>query len=92
LREPSDFFINQKSGGKMKKLLTIALLVFTHTLLNAGGFQVNEHGSRAMGMGGAFIAVASDPSAIYFNPAGLSQLKGLKVMMGATFIAPRTTF
>jgi len=76
----------------MKKLLTIALLVFTHTLLNAGGFQVNEHGSRAMGMGGAFIAVASDPSAIYFNPAGLSQLKGLKVMMGATFIAPSTTF
>ncbi len=76
----------------MKKLFTIALLVFTHTLLNASGFQVNEHGSRAMGMGGAFIAVANDPSAIYFNPAGLSQLKGFKVMMGATFIAPKSTF
>ncbi len=76
----------------MKKLITIALFIFTHTILFAGGFQVNEHGSRAMGMGGAFIAVASDPSAIYFNPAGLSQLRGLKVMMGATFIAPRSTF
>lgn len=76
----------------MKKLLTIALLALTHTLLNAGGFQVNEHGSRAMGMGGAFIAVASDPSAIYFNPAGLTQLRGFNVMLGATFIAPRTTF
>ncbi len=76
----------------MKKLLTIALLVFTHTIINAGGFQVNEHGSRAMGMGGAFIAVANDPSAIYFNPAGLTQLKGINFMLGATFIAPRTTF
>ncbi len=76
----------------MKKLLTIALLVFSHTLIIAGGFQVNEHGSRAMGMGGAFIAVANDPSAIYFNPAGLAQLKGMKIMLGATFIAPRTTF
>ncbi|MCX8056678.1 MAG: outer membrane protein transport protein [Ignavibacteria bacterium] len=76
----------------MKKLLTIALLILTHTLINAGGFQVNEHGSRAMGMGGAFIAVANDPSAIYFNPAGLTQLRGFNVMLGATFIAPRTSF
>lgn len=76
----------------MKKLFTIALLVFSHTLIYSGGFQVNEHGSRAMGMGGAFIAVASDPSAIYFNPAGLTQLRGFNVMLGATFIAPRTTF
>lgn len=76
----------------MKKLLTIALLVFTHTLIYAGGFQVNEHGARAMGMGGAFIAVANDPSAIYFNPAGLSQLKGIRFMLGATFIAPQASF
>lgn len=76
----------------MKKLLTIALLVVSHTLIYSGGFQVNEHGSRAMGMGGAFIAVASDPSAIYFNPAGLTQLRGFNVMLGATFIAPRITF
>jgi hypothetical protein len=29
-------------------------------------------GSRAEGMGGAFVAVADDSSAIYWNPAGLS--------------------
>lgn len=29
-------------------------------------------GSRALGMGGAFVAVADDPSAMFWNPAGLA--------------------
>jgi len=31
-------------------------------------------GSRAIGMGGAFVAVANDVSALYWNPAGISQV------------------
>ncbi len=31
-------------------------------------------GSRAVGMGGAFVAVANDATALYWNPAGLSRL------------------
>ncbi len=29
-------------------------------------------GSRALGMGGAFVAVADDPTAVFWNPAGLA--------------------
>lgn len=32
-------------------------------------------GARGLGMGGAFIAVADDGTAVSFNPAGLSQLR-----------------
>src|ERR1035438_4937452 len=31
-------------------------------------------GTRAMGLAGAFVAVADDPTASYWNPAGLAQL------------------
>ena len=32
-------------------------------------------GARALGMGGAFVAVADDGTAAYWNPAGITQLK-----------------
>ena len=41
----------------------------------AASFLEIEVGSRAIGMGGAFVAVADDASAIFWNPAGLSRLE-----------------
>jgi long-chain fatty acid transport protein len=60
--------------------------------LVAGGFQLNEHGARAMAQAGAFCARASDPSAMFFNPAGLSYQRGFQFMAGATMIAPSYTY
>ncbi|BDU71274.1 hypothetical protein METEAL_04480 [Mesoterricola silvestris] len=37
-------------------------------------FTVEGAGARAMGMGGAFTAVADDATAVSYNPAGLAQL------------------
>ncbi len=31
-------------------------------------------GARAIAMGGAFVALADDPSAVFWNPAGLAQI------------------
>ena len=36
-------------------------------------------GARAMGMGGAFLAVADDYSALYWNPAGLAQIHRIEI-------------
>jgi long-chain fatty acid transport protein len=45
-----------------------------------------------MGMGGAFTAVADDPTAIYWNGAGLTQLSGFNFVLGGTMIAPASSF
>lgn len=76
----------------MRTLLTLVFLTLVVSTVFAGGYQINEHGTKAMGMGGAFVAQASDASAIFFNPAGLTQLKGFNVMLGGTAIMPVATF
>ena len=40
-------------------------------------------GARAMSMGGAFTAVADDASAVFWNPAGLSQLTDNQIFLSA---------
>jgi long-chain fatty acid transport protein len=71
-----------------------ALIVFflCYSNIFAGGFQLNEHGAKAMALGGAFTAVANDPSAVYWNGAGLTQLWGTNFILGSTLIAPASSF
>jgi len=71
-------------GWKMVSVLLV--LLFTASTSFAAGFRLPEAGAKAMGMGFAFTAQADDPSAIYFNPAGLTQLKGQNVMVGVTYV------
>ena len=65
-----------------KGLAVLLVLVFSAASANASGFRLPEAGAKAMGMGFAFTAQADDPSAIYFNPAGIMQLEGTNVMVG----------
>lgn len=46
-------------------------------------FTVEGAGARAMGMGGAFTAIADDATAVSYNPAGLAQLMRPEVSMVA---------
>ncbi|MEN8005413.1 MAG: PorV/PorQ family protein [Candidatus Krumholzibacteriota bacterium] len=47
----------------------------------AGAFMENGGGARALGMGGAFTAVADDPSATFWNPAGLATLPERELLL-----------
>ena len=40
--------------------------------------------ARSIGMGGSFVAVANDASAIYINPAGLARVNGYQAMFTHT--------
>jgi long-chain fatty acid transport protein len=69
-----------------KVLAFLVVLLFAATSAMAGGFRLPEAGAKAMSMGFAFTAQANDPSAIYFNPAGIVQLEGQNIMVGLTYI------
>ncbi len=77
---------------RSKLLFLVVTLSLVAANIYAGGFQLNEHGAKALAMGGAFTAVANDPSAIYWNGAGLSQLSGTHIMLGTSLIAPQSSF
>src|SRR5262245_51719450 len=59
---------------------------------HAGGIgRPNPISARSIGMGGAFTAVADDPSALHFNPAGLAlQPRDGFLFGGELIFAPRT--
>jgi len=69
-----------------KLLIVCAFLLFSAlafpTLSSAEGnnygsadYLQTGFGSRAIGLGGAFVALADDATAAYWNPAGLSQMR-----------------
>ena len=79
----------------MKRLMktTIALvLIFTCFVLGSSiGVAQEEEiaigntfglGARTMGMGGAFLAVADDFTTLYWNPAGLAQIRKFELFSG----------
>lgn len=54
------------------KILTfISLTLFTFINVNATEIHYFKRSVRALGMGEAFIAVANDENALFYNPAGL---------------------
>ena len=46
---------------------------------NAAAFLEIGAGARAMGMGGAYAALANDPTALYYNPAGIVWLDKVQI-------------
>lgn len=74
-------------------ILTLtAVCLFLPSAVFASGFAINEQGAKALGMGGAFAAQADDPTAVYYNPAGITQLDGTQVSVGMSIIRPEAKF
>ncbi|HBW17467.1 MAG TPA: hypothetical protein DEF41_15430 [Desulfovibrio sp.] len=80
----------------MKRLCTLLLAAglllaaFTGSA-SAEGFALYEWGARGNALGGSMVGRADDPSAVAFNPAGITQLEGTHVMGGFSAIIPSST-
>jgi long-chain fatty acid transport protein len=51
-----------------------------------------QHGGRATGQAGAFVARSSQPQAVAYNPAAITRLPGFQGQMGFDFTAPREDY
>ncbi len=69
--------------GTVTKNLTVLLMVAACVVLGTiparAEFEDKMVSARALAMGGAFVAVADDASAVYWNPGALPQVRNLKI-------------
>ncbi|MFA5778638.1 MAG: type IX secretion system membrane protein PorP/SprF [Elusimicrobiota bacterium] len=75
--------LNQRKNNwnKVKKSIYFCSLLFTFVhfcSLSFAAFQDTGWGTRAGGMGNAFTAIANEPAATLWNPAGIAQLEMLE--------------
>jgi len=82
----------------MTRKLSVIITLFVFTLIAAtslfasNGTQIGTVGARSTAMGSCFRGLADDWSAVYYNPAGLTQLEGLTIGVSNGFIMPRGSY
>lgn len=72
----------------MKKFLWGLSVSFAAHGVFAAGFGIYEASSRGSALGGALVGATRDASAVYYNPANMTELTNVSVMVGATMINP----
>jgi len=72
-------------------LVTIAGIAAFSSRSFASGFRLPDQDSAAMAMGGAFVGQADNPSAVWYNPAGITDLDGVRISAGVIAIYPVLT-
>jgi long-chain fatty acid transport protein len=78
--------------GRILRALVALPLLACPAIADASGFAVESQGARAMGFAGAYVAQAADPSAIFYNAAGIGFLKGKQLYVTGALTSLGTDF
>lgn len=73
------FFILQAS-------FLLLILLGLNTSARAEAFRILDQSAAATAQGTAFAAQADEPSAVYFNPAAMTQLPGIQMTFGTLLV------
>jgi long-chain fatty acid transport protein len=71
---------------------TTLIFILTFCIANgvrevfAGGYAIPPQTAKAESMGGAAVAGVDDPSAVYVNPAAITQVDGNQILGGLTYV------
>lgn len=69
-----------------------SLMLGLSPLAHAVGFRLPNQDPEGIARGNAFVATADNPSAIYYNPAGITQLEGQNLRVGLYLVSAGTEF
>jgi long-chain fatty acid transport protein len=72
--------------------ISVTLLLFSASIAFGNGLSLNSIGARALGMGGAYVGLANDYTAIFWNPAGLKQVQAPQLGVFFTSVIPSGTY
>lgn len=77
----------------MKKIflfiISLIIIIFLATTSFSANIDTYGIGSKATALGGAYTAYADDVFAVYYNPAGLTQLNMKQIALGTHVIDPK---
>lgn len=82
--------VSNRSRWLMKRLTVMfaaALAAAPTPEASAVGFRLPNQDPEGIARGNAFAATADNPSAIYYNPAGITQLEGVNVRAGLYMVS-----
>ena len=64
----------------------LLLVLWGSSSVLAGGYMIPQQTARGLGLSNAITAGVNDPSAVYYNPAGLSEVDGNKLLINGSYI------
>src|SRR5207247_11448657 len=72
-------------------LTTVVALLVCPSIGQATGFRIVDQSASATGQASAFTAQADDASAVYYNPAGMTQFRRCQASLGNLLIGRSTS-
>ena len=78
--QPKAYFL-----AALRFLIAAAMLSLASRDAFSLGSRIPNQDPAAIARGNAFVATADNPSAMYYNPAGISQLEGQNAQVGSLF-------
>lgn len=80
-----------------KRVIFLSFLAFASYVgqvfaAGSGAYRIEVPDAGAVGKGSAFVGEANTPASVYYNPAGLTQMKGAALAVGAALIQPHEDY
>ncbi len=77
--------------SKFSGIAAILGALLIPNMANAEGFALQDWSARGAALAGGLVARGGDASAVAYNPAAITELEGLQVMVGSEFVIPYST-